>query len=557
MSDRESYQQAVETFLSTQNLSGHFQLAALPIQIWFTRHDFSAPLWRLAQQISPENPIILFRENALSVEAIAEDTEYLVQESVTFEPFLDIFSKNALPDILKKGFFAELIGLDERHFLTDKEEIPLQLQQTGKHYYAVIDTSKVVAYPSALKGSGQIANLYKGKTGETLEDAAPYLFEFDPGNSGSIMFLQKLFRKMESRVLSHWKTNPVIFIRSDKDFDMVYHHLRKFTHLYDPEEEIWYFFRFYDPKVLSAYLPPLSRYPANLAALFGSQNGDGIIDAFGLRLEDEFITFTLNPLPENTRPAKIEFGKVEHHAIRTLITTRFKRQLMTLYDTNHPQRFRTLKDIHKSVFFEHVYNAALSCQLTRPAEIAYFGHVMLYLGAYWYADPLYHFINRYLDDERQPADRRMEHITSVFNNAMPAILGEQLEHSVQMANALLNWYVRQPQGALSVNNVIQQVVQVSRPYFSRYVTEKHLIAHVHHSLAYAQKQFGITHEHHQGAWLLLSLVLGIGFDRDPLMPWAGEILNCDKTIHEKIELLLQMLAKRASKMCTAIMKENP
>ncbi|MBN6081073.1 hypothetical protein HYE55_03070, partial [Aggregatibacter actinomycetemcomitans] len=94
------------------------------------------------------------------------------------------------------------------------------------------------------------------------------------------------------------------------------------------------------------------------------------------------------------------------------------------------------------------------------------------------------------------------------------------------------------------------------PYFSRYVTEKHLIAHVRHSLTYAQKQFGITHEYHQGAWLLLSLVLGIGFDRDPLMPWAGEILNSDKTIPEKIELLLQMLAKRATKMRTA-MKENP
>ncbi|MBN6081075.1 hypothetical protein HYE55_03080 [Aggregatibacter actinomycetemcomitans] len=51
-------------------------------------------------------------------------------------------------------------------------------------------------------------------------------------------------------------------------------------------------------------------------------------------------------------------------------------------------------------------------------------------------------------------------------------------------------------------------------------------------------------------------MLGIGFDRDPLMPWAGEILNSDKTIPEKIELLLQMLAKRATKMRTA-MKENP
>ena len=86
--------------------------------------------------------------------------------------------------------------------------------------------------------------------------------------------MQKLFRKMESPVLSHWEANPAIFIRSDKDFDTVYHHLRKFTHLHEPETEKWYFFRFYDPQVLGAYLPLLSRYPANLAALFGCKKGN-------------------------------------------------------------------------------------------------------------------------------------------------------------------------------------------------------------------------------------------------------------------------------------------
>ena len=81
-------------------------------------------------------------------------------------------------------------------------------------------------------------------------------------------------------------------------------------------------------------------------------------------------------------------------------------------------------------------------------------------------------------------------------------------------------------------------------------------AHIHHTLTYTQKQFGITQEHQQGTWLLLSLVLDIGFDRDPLMPWAGEILNSDKPISEKLEQLLQMLQKRANKML-AVTKENP
>ena len=554
--NQESYQEAVKAFLTKNELQGDAQLAPQPIQTWFTRHGFSAPLWRLAQQISRRNPIILFKEDELSAEAIGSNIDYLVPQSVTFEPFPDIFTDNALPDILKQDFFAQLIGLDELHAFANKDVEPPHLSQLGKHYYAVIDAAKVVGYPSLLQGAGRLANLYKGKTGETLENAAPYLFEFDPSNSGSIALLQKLFRKMESPVLSHWEANPAIFIRSDKDFDTVYHHLRKFTHLHEPETEKWYFFRFYDPQVLGAYLPLLSRYPANLAALFGCKNEDCVIDAFGLRLENEFITFTLNPLPENIIPAKIEFGKIENHAIRTLLLTKFKCQLIALYATNHPNRFRTLKDTHKSAFVEHVYAAALSHQVVRPSDIAYFGHIMLYLGAYWYEDPLYHFIHQYLNHERQPADRRMEHITHTFNQAMPTILGKQLENSIQMANTLFNWYVIQPQGGLSVNNVVQQVAQIARPYFSHYVTEKQFIAHIHQSLAYAQKQFGITQEHQQGTWLLLSLVLGIGFDRDPLMPWAGEILNSDKPISEKLEQLLQMLQKRANKML-AVTKENP
>lgn len=97
--NQESYQEAVKTFLTKNELQGDAQLAPQPIQTWFTRHGFSAPLWRLAQQISRRNPIILFKEDELSAEAIGSNIDYLVPQSVTFEPFPDIFTDNALPGI--------------------------------------------------------------------------------------------------------------------------------------------------------------------------------------------------------------------------------------------------------------------------------------------------------------------------------------------------------------------------------------------------------------------------------------------------------------------------
>ncbi|WP_371411706.1 hypothetical protein [Aggregatibacter actinomycetemcomitans] len=80
--------------------------------------------------------------------------------------------------------------------------------------------------------------------------------------------------------------------------------------------------------VLNRYLSELSHYPAQLAALFGvktllseasaapakSYEQEQIIEAFGLRVEEEFISFRLNPLADNTLPAKIELGKVEKQA---------------------------------------------------------------------------------------------------------------------------------------------------------------------------------------------------------------------------------------------------
>ncbi|OOF42995.1 hypothetical protein BKK49_01325 [Rodentibacter rarus] len=66
---------------------------------------------------------------------------------------------------------------------------------------------------------------------------------------------------------------------------------------------------------------------------------------------------------------------------------------------------------------------------------------------------------------------------------------------------------------------------------------------------------GFTTDYQQSTWILLSLLLGIGFYRDPLIPWAKDILAMNLPLDERMDLLLQMLRKRANKILITS-KEN-
>ena len=557
----ETYFQQIEHYLEQHQLTGQAQLTPLPIQTWLTRHGFEAILWRAAQQLSPTHPILCVYDQEEMRQDEAHIDVYLHQQSKRFTPFTEFIESAVLPEEVRSIFFADFEGLGEYHKvlnrLAHKEENAKHLKKSP-HFYAVVDCAKAVSFPSRLAQAGEMENLYTGKIGQTLEAQAPYLLEFDPYQAETVSFLQRLFRKSDNKVVSHWAINPVIFIKSEKPFNEVYHHLRKWTHLQHTETGEWYFFRFYDPLVLNRYLPRLAHYPAQLAALFGvnlnhqTESQDKIIEAFGVRVEEDFIRFSVTPLPEETRPARIALGEVEQHAMETMIIDKFKQQLIRMFEQNHPIRFRALKAEHKSAFVNHLYHAALAHRFVHPQDIAFFGHLMLYLGAHWYEDPIYHFIARHLHAENEIIDRRIEHITWIFNQSMPHILGENLENSLNIIQTLLAWYAGQSKASLSVNAIVTKLAQTAKPYFSRYVNEKHVMTHVRLSLENAQKQFGVTSNYQQSAWILLSLLLGIGFYRDPLMPWARDILMANNGLDEKMDALLKMLQKRANKMLNTL-----
>ncbi|OOF79795.1 DUF4123 domain-containing protein [Rodentibacter caecimuris] len=357
--DTENYFQQVEHYLNQHQLIGQAQLAPLPIQTWLSRHGFEAALWRAAQQVSNNSPLFCLYTDETGQTKQHLDT-FLNRQSVRFSPFTEFIAPAVLPDEVRSLFFADFEGLGECHQILNQaahkkqrekaKEAELEKHsQNPPHFYAVVDCAKAVSFPYRLESAGRMANLYTGNIGQPLEEQAPYLLEFDPYQEETVAFLQRLFRKADSKVFSHWAINPVIFIKSRQSFDEVYRHLRKWTHLYDPNAEKWYFFRFYDPLVLNRYLPQLTHYPAQLAALFGvksntrqaqqavqPQEQSPIIEAFGVRVEQEFICFSLNPLPENTQPAKIELGEIEEKIFQRLAWTKFSEKLIETVRTLHP-----------------------------------------------------------------------------------------------------------------------------------------------------------------------------------------------------------------------------
>ncbi|MBN6067554.1 DUF4123 domain-containing protein [Aggregatibacter actinomycetemcomitans] len=357
--DTQDYQRQIDAYLAEQGLTGQAQLAPLPIQSWLSRHGFEAKLWRAAQQITTETPLLCLYTEAAAENHGQHPETCLSRQSVHFKPFTEFIVAEVMPREVRTFFFADFEGLGEYHKILNQDEHKREHEnqvQRPPHFYAVVDCAKAVSFPSRLKTAGRLENLYTGNLGQTLEEQAPYLLEFDPYQQETVAFLQRLFRRGESKVFSHWAINPVIFLKSRKGFDEVYRHLRKWTHLYDPDREKWYFFRFYDPLVLNRYLSELSHYPAQLAALFGVKTPlseasaasakpyeqEQVIEAFGLRVEEEFISFRLNPLADNTLPAKIELGQVERSALEQVSWEKLSKKLIAMLlpyfpDVTEPQ----------------------------------------------------------------------------------------------------------------------------------------------------------------------------------------------------------------------------
>lgn len=125
----------------------------------------------------------------------------------------------------------------------------------GLHWYAVIDTAQQVpAIDRARMARRPNQTLYQGILGALAHRAAPHLVRLELEDDYTAWLL--------AHASQHWG----ILLQSSADLEAVRQHLRKFLVVADPQGGRQRF-RFYDPRILRAFLPVCTGY--EVAQFFG------------------------------------------------------------------------------------------------------------------------------------------------------------------------------------------------------------------------------------------------------------------------------------------------
>jgi hypothetical protein len=129
----------------------------------------------------------------------------------------------------------------------------------GEHehsLFAMLDAAQISNLPALLSAAGvPFRSLFEGESARNLEEVAPYLVCL----RGTPGLLQRL-------VEEGWGRAWAAFFSCDLPFDDVRGHLRKFL-LVNTDDGRQVYFRYYDPRVLRAFLPTCS--PEQLKQFFG------------------------------------------------------------------------------------------------------------------------------------------------------------------------------------------------------------------------------------------------------------------------------------------------
>ena len=318
---RETFEQLVKTTFNSEQTHYQYQLAPLKAEIFFQRHG---QMW-LAYQANG------LKEGEVRVvelvgdkpkENFASKTNYLLCHQINNVKLLDRqFGRHPqifAPDEIFKLLFPNTptppnmtqLGWSENHQepvfpspVWDENTLKKDITLFGEPLpelkcYFILDANKhKLLEPESFHC--RIENLFQGEFAEITKEIGPYLVEVIPyPDYKAESELMGLFSDEGAMTRFNWHEELGIFIHSRYDFDTVLHHLRHFPVMKD-ENGKWFFFRFYDPKVLRNYLDVIATSPEKLNKFFGYEKR--IIHAFGSGIGDSFYYYQIKALPEDTR----------------------------------------------------------------------------------------------------------------------------------------------------------------------------------------------------------------------------------------------------------------
>jgi hypothetical protein len=154
----------------------------------------------------------------------------------------------------------------------------------GTTVWAILDGARDRKIYSALVASAQEqCCLYRGELPWQLALAAPYLVQLDRED------------KLTDQILDQWGRSWGIFLHTTTYMEKLQKHFRRFLTVKD-ERGKNLLFRYYDPRVLRAYLPTC--WPDELRTVFGP------VDRFICESDDgrEMLEFTFNGRQLVTKP---------------------------------------------------------------------------------------------------------------------------------------------------------------------------------------------------------------------------------------------------------------
>ena len=328
---RETFEQLVKTTFNSEQTHYQYQLAPLKAEIFFQRHG---QMW-LAYQANglKEGEVrVIELVGDKPKENFASETNYLLCHQINNVKLLDRqFGRHPqifAPDEIFKLLFPNTpippdmtqLGWSENHQeplfpspVWDENTLKKDIALFGEPLpelkcYFILDANKhKLLEPESFHC--RIENLFQGEFAEITKEIGPYLVEVIPyPDYKAESELMGLFSDEGAMTRFNWHEELGVFIHSRYDFNTVLRHLRHFPVMKD-ENGKWFFFRFYDPKVLRNYLEVIATSPEKLNKFFGYEKR--IIHAFASGIGDSFHYYQLKALPEDTRNIPILLTEFE------------------------------------------------------------------------------------------------------------------------------------------------------------------------------------------------------------------------------------------------------
>lgn len=382
---RETFEQLVKTTFNSEQTHYQYQLAPLKAEIFFQRHG---QMW-LAYQANG------LKEGEVRVvelvgdkpkENFASETNYLLCHQINNVKLLDrqfgrhpkifapdeifklLFPNTPIPPDITQPSWSEnwqeptflMPVLDEKTLEKDTALFGEPLPELK--CYFILDANKhKLLEPESFHC--RIENLFQGEFAEITKAIGPYLVEVIPyPDYKAESELMGLFSDEGAMTRFNWHEELGIFIHSRYDFDTVLHHLRHFPVMKD-ENGKWFFFRFYDPKVLRNYLDVIATSPEKLNKFFGYEKR--IIHAFASGIGDSFHYYQLKALPEDTRNTPILLTEFELNGFKEKKWLETREYLMEYALQEYPQLYSEenknvlIKNLDEGFDKGYTYNIAI------------------------------------------------------------------------------------------------------------------------------------------------------------------------------------------------------